>query len=296
MIVALLFAAGQFYAQPTRKVDPEIEKLVPQDVLGWIASSEDLTYSAATLHEYIDGASEIYKALNVCRVVARRYVRQGFPQITADIFEMKGAADAFGAYHHDIREGAEVKIGKESEYEGATLAFWKGRYVVYVTAATASEPVREAILAIGRAVSGVIQEDPPPPDLLKLLPKSRLNSGDTRYFHDHFLLNLYYYVADENVLNLTPETEGVLARYKTRQGAPITCLVIRYGSGPDARAAEAKFTGAYLAGAEAGLGITENGRWTGFRAKGNLACVVFDAPERADAISLLDKICGGAEK
>jgi hypothetical protein len=290
MTIAILFALGQFYANPCRKVDSEIEKIVDKEILGWTTPAADSVYVPANLHEYIDGASEIYKALNVRRV-ARRYVKQGFPEITADLFEMNTAADAFGAYRHDIRDGADVRIGRESEFEGASLAFWKDRYVVYVTAASASDPVREAILAIGAAIANAIPGNPPPPALLDLLPSERLQPGGTRYFHGHFLLNLYYYVSDENLLNLDSGTEGILARYKTADGPPTTCLVIRYRAA--ARAARDQFVREYLHDADPGLlAKTENGRWTGVRGKDKLLCVVFDAPARADAVQLMDRIAG----
>ncbi|HUW61415.1 MAG TPA: DUF6599 family protein [Candidatus Bathyarchaeia archaeon] len=293
MILAFLFAVGQFYAHPGRKVDPEIEKLVPKEVLGWTTPSKDNVYSAANLHEYIDGASEIYKALNVQRVVARRYIKQGFPQITADIFKMKTSADAFGAYHHDTRDDADVHVGRESEFDSATLAFWKDRYVVYVTAATASEPVRAAIMAIGEATATAIAGDAGPPSLLNLLPAEGLLPGDTRYFHNHFLLNLYYYVSDKNLLNLDSDSEGILARYKTPEGPPMTSLIVRYPAAAAARAARSEFLHAYLpdAGPDA-LAKTENGRWTGVRIRDKLLCVVFDAPAKADAIQMMDKIAG----
>ena len=293
MIAAVLFTVGQFYAHPDRKVDTEIEKVVPKEALGWKATASDNVYSAANLHEYIDGASEIYKALNVRRVVARRYVKQGFPQITSDIFKMKTPADAFGAYHHDIRDGADAHIGRESEFDSTMLAFWKDRYVVYVTAATASEPVRAAILAIGQAIANAIAGDAPPPSLLDLLPKEGLLPGDTRYFHNHFLLNLYYYVSERNLLNLDSVCEGILARYKTSEGAPMTCLIIRYPAQAAARAALSDFLSGYLpdAGPD-GAARTEDGRWTGVRMADKLLCVVFDAPAKADAIQTMDKIAG----
>jgi len=293
MVVAFLFAAGQLYAQPGRKIDSEIEKLVPKNILGWTAPAKDTVYSAANLHEYIDGASEIYRALNVQRVAARRYIKQGFPQITADFFKMKTPADAFGAYHHDIRDGADAHVGRESEYDGASLAFWKNRYVVYVTAATASEPVRAAIMAIGEATANAIPGDGDPPSLLNLLPAQGLLPGDTRYFHNHFLLNLYYYVADKNLLNLDSDTEGILARYKTPDQQPMTCLIVRYPAAVAARAAHSEFLQNYLPDACPNhVAKTENSRWTGVRSGDKLLCVVFDAPAQADAIQLMNKIAG----
>ena len=291
MIVALLFAAAQVYACPGRKVDPDIEKSVPNELLGWTAPEKDSVYSAENLHEYIDGASEIYKAFNVRRVVARRYAKQGSPHITADIFEMKTPADAFGAYHHDIRDGESAEFGRESEYQGASLAFWKDRYVVYVTAPAASEPVRQAILSIGSAVANAIPKNPHPPAILNRLPAEGILPAQTRYFHSHFLLNLYYYVADGNPLNLDSDTKGILARYKTNQATPMTCLVIQYARKADARAAYSKFLKAYLPdGGQAAIAKTENGLWTGIRAHDKLVCVVFDAPAKADALTLIEKI------
>lgn len=292
MIVTLLFAASQFYSHPGRKVDFDMEK-VAREISGWTAAEKDAVYTAADLHEYIDGASEIYKRLNVRRVAVRRYVRAGAPQITADLFEMDTPGDAFGAYHHDIRDGAPAQIGRESEFEGASLAFYKDRYVVYITGATADEATRQAIQAIGSAICNAIRGDAPPPALLNLLPPDGLISGGTRYFHDHFLLNLYFYVADDNLLNLDQHTNGVLARYKTAQGQPMTCLVIQYPKKSAADAARLKFLAGYLPDCDPdGAGKTEDGRWTGVRARDKVVCVVFDAPAKADALELIDKIAG----
>lgn len=302
MVLALLFAVGQFCGQTPRKADLELKEILPRDVLGWSAVAGDAEYTAETLHQYIDGASEIYRLLNVRHVVARRFAKPGAPDIVADVFEMKTASDAFGAYHHDIRDGAEVGIGQESEYSGSTLAFWKDRYFICVTAGPGPEPMQEAVVGIGGAIAAAISEEGTPPRLVSLLPAENLRPDTTRYFHNHFSLNLYYYVADENLLDLDMNTEGVLARYATDNNGRMVCVVVQYPEEDTARGALARFTRGYLpeAGASevgaSGAARTENGKWAGAKSSGNRVFVVFDAPTQAAATGMLEKISKAADR
>lgn len=296
MALALLFAASQFCGQAPRKAEVGLSTAFPRDVAGWAAAGDEI-YTPETLHQYIDGASEIYKLLNVRRVLARRYVKPGAPDIVADIFEMKTAADAFGAYHHDIRDGAVAGIGRESEYSGSTLAFWKDRYFVCVTAGPGPGPMQEAVTGIGRAIAAAVAEDGKPPALTGLLPAEGLRPDTVRYFHNHFSLNLYYYVADENLLDLNMNTEGVLARYATAGNGRMVCVVVQYPEEDAARAALDRFKRGYVPEAASGSAArTENGKWAGAESRGNRVFAVFDAPTRAAATGMLEKISEAADQ
>ena len=110
------------------------EALFPADVDGWKPAAPEESYAAETLHQYIDGAAEVYLALGVTGARAMKYARPDRPEIIADVFEMGTSAGAYGAFHHDVRNGANAGIGAEADQDGGALAFWKGRHFVSVIA------------------------------------------------------------------------------------------------------------------------------------------------------------------
>lgn len=268
--------------------------MVPRTVRGWQAEPTDAVYNADTLFDYIDGGAEVYRSFHVRKVLARKYVKSGAPEIVADIFDMGSSADAFGAYHHDVREGADVAIGQESEYLQGALSFWKGRYCVAVTAVQETDDAREAVLELGRAIAAAIPKEGPPPNLIRLLPTKDLRRGHVHYFHDLSCLNYYYFLTEENLLGLDGKAEGVLARYKPEGSATDVSWVlflIRYPSPSLAREAHARFLRGYLPDADSeGAAQTENGKWAAAVLRNDLIVGVFDAPSKDDIVGLIDAI------
>ena len=78
------------------------------DSFGNRQAGKESPVTADTLFDFIDGGAEVYRSFNVQRVVSRRYGRTGAPDLMADLFDMGSSRDAFGAYHHDIRDGKEL--------------------------------------------------------------------------------------------------------------------------------------------------------------------------------------------
>lgn len=271
----------------------DLPDLVPDQVLGWTAEPPDGLYDGETLYEYIDGGAEVYRALNVRRILGRRYVSPEGPEIIADLFDMGSSRDAFGAYHHDLREGEPVGIGRESEYLEGGLAFWKGRYFVSIIALGETEEVREAVLELGRSIAGRVSEEGEFPEILALLPEEGRLAGHTRYFHSHLSLGRHLPLPGENPLGLGEETEGLLARYASTPGegqdpAPATLLLVRYSDEDAADDAAARLADLFFVGAgpeEAGQG--EDGSWTATRAEGETLIAVLGAATRDDADRLL---------
>ena len=263
---------------------------LPPEVRGWTPSGPDARYSAETLYDYIDGGAEVYRAFNVREVLARQYAKPDAPDILADVFDMGTSEDAYGAYHHDMREGESPGIGRESEYMGGALAFWKGRYFVSIIAFDDTDDARRAVLGLGEAVDAAIPDDGGPPDIVQFLPRDGLLAQHVHYLHNHFSLNLHYFVAEENLLGLDQQTEGVLARYALPHAAggesgdtPSVLLLIRYPGGPAAGKAYESFAAVYLPDADTDGNVkTENGKWTGARHRGRFVIIVFDAPSKAD--------------
>lgn len=283
--VGLMLGAGGCATTP----DPLT--MLPAEVEGWKAAGQDRLYTAETLYRYIDGGAEVYRAFDVQRVFARRYVKPGSPDILADVFEMASPGDAFGVYHHNLRKGQDVGVGQESEYLAGSLAFWKGRYFVSIMPFEETPSVARTVRTLATVIDRTIRESGSPPDLVCLLPQSNRIAGSLRYFHTHTSLNAYYFLADSNILELNMETEGVLARYQAEERShaathSLLLMVVRYPSSERAHGAYVSFREAYLPDADAeGIALTENGRWAGAVVKGRHLIIGLDAYSREQLCS-----------
>ncbi len=255
--------------------------LLPSEVNGWTAASPDGVYDGETLFNYINGAAEVYRSFGVRTVVARQYNKHGAPDMVVDVYDMGSPRGAYGAYHHDIRAGAEAGIGQESDHYPGALSFWKGRFFVSITAFEVTDEAGRAMLVLGRIVADAIPKKGARPTLVRLLPTDGLLRSQVHYFQDHVLLNTHRFVAKDNLLGLGLDTEGVLGRYRTPGSteAPYAVAVIKYASGARARRALTAFSESYmLDGKPDGFAQTKKGLWVGAHADGRYLIAVFDAP------------------
>lgn len=285
-------------AAATAETEPaaRLAQMLPSEVDGWKPNEADGLYDADNLYDYINGGAEVYRSFNVRSVRARRYAKPGEEDLIADLFDMGTPQDAFGAYHHDMREGINPGVGQESEQTESALSFWKGPYFVSLLALDETDDARRALLALGRAIADAIPEEGAPPALLRFLPKTGLLPSQVHYFHDHLCLNLHYFLADENLLKLDRTTEGMLARYvwgKPGQPKAPGCVLVlaRYPDAHHARQAHRRFMQVYLPDADAnGMATTEDGRWAGARLRKDLFIGVFDAQSNRDVERMFGQV------
>src|SRR5512140_654148 len=235
-----LLGALTMTAAPTQP--PELAPLLPAQAEGWQGDGADELVDRDGLFQLIDGGAEAYRALNVRRVLERRYVKPSAPDIMVDLFDMGSSADAYGAYHCSMREGKSAGVGQESELQGANLAFWKGRYFASVVPLRRSPSAQSAVMAIGKAIAANIAETGEPPALTRMLPASGLVPSQVHYFHDWPLLRAIGFFSGESSLGLDADTEGLLARYRLpgadagSEGSAL--LLVRYPTAERARAAK----------------------------------------------------------
>ncbi len=252
--------------------------ILPGKVDGYRSDGEDGRYDRVTIFDLIDGGGEVFLALGVRAVVSRRYKKPGAPEVQVDLFDMGSSSDAFGAYHHDLREGKSAGIGHESEGSSSALFFWKDRYYASVIAFADNAQGRDAVLSVGRVVADRIAAPGEVPKLVGLLPPIGLVSSQLHYFHTWPLLQRHYQFADENLLGLASDTEGVLARYRDGDSgdASAALLLVRYPSADRAARAAERFTSRWLPGADAGI-VRKQAGWAGVRQLDDLLIGVFDA-------------------
>ncbi len=263
---------------------------IPATAGPWL-SEADQVFDAATIFGYIDGAGEVYRSYNMKRLVARRFHKDGKPDIVVDAFDMGTAGDAFGVFTHDL-DGEDAGIGQGSTYKAGLLSFWKDRYFLSVYAEEETDETKALILDLGRAIARAIPGEGTKPALLGLLPPDGLEAGRVRYFHNHSVLNYHFFVADTDILELGGTAEAALAEYGRSR-----LLVAAYADAGAARRAEASFAGTYMpdAGGESAV-KTENGLWTALRVRGRFLAVVFDDATEERARARLDAVEALARK
>ena len=261
---------------------------LPLESGGWKWDRKDLNYNRRTIFDYIDGAGELYLSYNFQGVRVRRFEKPGQPSIIAELFDMGSSEEAYGVFSFE-RQDEDAGIGQGAEFGGGLLRFWKGKFFVSVYAEGDGPEVEPAILSLGREVANSIKMTGPLPKLISVLPDGQagLVEKSIRYLHSHVLLNQRFFVANQNILHLSPKTDAVLAPY-LREGKKIHLLLIRYFTPKEAEAALQSFKKAYMpeAGEKETL-QTEDKRWTGARRQKEFILIVFGAPREASARELI---------
>lgn len=278
------------------KMNPEIS--LPAAAAGWRWDGKEMKYDSKSVFKYMDGAAELYLAYGFQNLKVRRFEKPNQPPITLELYDMASSENAYGVFSFE-RQDEPVGIGQGSEFGGGLLRFWKGKYFVSIYADIGGVEVESAILTMGRTTADSIQEMGPEPKLVDFIPGKDFGLVDrsVRYLKSHVLLNQRFFVAHQNILNLSQRTEVVLAQY-AREKQKTHLLLIRYPGVKESRDAYQSFMGAYLPDTGGkGLLKTEDQKWTMARQGGEVIVVVFGAPAAADAEALLkateEKLSGG---
>jgi hypothetical protein len=249
------------------------------------------TFKGKSLYKYIDGAAEVYLAYNFRQVSAVRYLKTNHPDITADVYWMGSAEDAFGVFSLEHQD-PEVGIGQGSEFGGSLLRFWKGKYFVSVLGNGTGKELDEAVLNLGRELAKGIKETGQPPRLLGYLPgNDNLPPADQVCFlRSHILLNRSFFISHQNILLLGKDVEAVIARYPLGKNK-LRVLLIRYPTTLKAYSAFSSFTKSYLPEAQiSGSVRTEDGLWTRAETHQKLVIIVFGANQESEAKQLVQNI------
>jgi hypothetical protein len=266
----------------------ELRVKLPSQIDGWTAAKDRL-FDNKTIFSYINGAGEVYRAYNLRQCLSRRFSKPNQPAIILDIFDMGSAPDAFGVFTHDT-EGEVLDVGQDARYRPGWLSFWQHRFFVSIYMEEESTAAEKAVKELGRQVATRIGIKGRRPPILTQLPRKGLVTGSIRYLHHPVVLNYHYYVADENILNLTPHTDAVLAAYRHDKGQA-RLLIVAY---PDSQTAEKALSGFlrhYLPDADrSGTALLENGKWAAALTIGQMLAIVLEADTRSLAENLLQSV------
>ena len=256
---------------------------LPAEVNGWRAAGKTRRFGRGGLFDYMNGAGELYLSYDFQEIQVQEYTRPDAPRITAEAYRMSTSEDAYGVFSHDP-EGEDVGVGQGNAYAAGLLCFWKGTYFFRILAESETPEAKAAIVSLAHTLARPVADGPLPP-ILRRLPPDRLEAASVRYFHTQVSLNAIYYLADENLLDLSPRTEAVMGTYR-RNDEKLRLLVVRYKNPQQAEAAYREFGRVYLKDRPPAPGLRrvesiEEGRQVGALVERQFLALVFEAKSRA---------------
>jgi len=200
-------------------------------VPGWTPAGDAETFDSENLYDLVNGQAESFFAYGFEQVAVRHYENAEGTRLDVEVWQLATPADAYGLFTAQ-RAGTPATIGNDGDADpGRRLAFWQDRYVAHVRA---RQEVNDADLqALAEAVSAALPSGGKRPALMDHLTPDGLVAHSAIFFHEEISIQSDLWLGGENLLGLSPETYGVLARYDVG-GAMARLLLVQY---PDAEAA-----------------------------------------------------------
>jgi hypothetical protein len=261
-------------------------ELLPEKINGWIASDTARLYSGEEIFDYMDGAGEIYRSYNFNNLLVQRYACPSKEEILVEIFDMGSARNAYGVFTYMQGRGTGVSIGQNGEYKFGLLTFWKDKYFVCVQIEKENNEASRTVFDIGKSISNAIPAKGVIPEIIGYLTKNKIVEKSIRYFFRYEILNIHYFVADKNILNLTDSTDGVLVKLKNDKS---TILLIGYPDKEQTNSAYDSFIAHYMPdGKGNGIVETENKKWTACVKEKKYLLINFDSPTKEQAVITID--------
>lgn len=299
---------------------------LPKQVGSWTRPDAPRRITADTIFDYMDGGGELYVGYRFDHLDVYEYqaADASVGTVLVELYWMQTSDDAFGLLSTDWT-GEAVAVGRRADstapprtgavpphralYGAGLLRLWSGNLFARVLASRETPAARDAVLAIGSALS--VGGDSIPPGLLRAVPDSAapptparsrpgtpLRIDRTCFFRSYLVLNSQYFLASHDILNLNTGVSAATAEYAPSQpGArPTRLILVRYASSTDAVTAAKTFTRAYLpdaagtpGGTEGGVAATEHGL-VAWSVQGPGLAIVLDARDTATARTLANHV------
>ncbi len=287
---------------------------LPKTVGVWNRPDSPRIINSKNIFKYMNGAGELYLGYRFRHLEVFDYTSDSQDKILVELYFMEAADDAFGLLSLDWG-GEPVSFDDSSAetsnkfftsstkalYGGGLLRSWSDFIYARVMAERETPASKEAVLALGKAITANTQ-NPPEPELVKILPLKigsawKLRIDRLSFFRSHLVLNSIYYLSHENILDLDLSAEAVIAPYEhiSNSGDPIRSqfLLVQYENLERARNALNHFRDAYLpeykkeitadsAANSPSLFKLEDG-WLAYKLLGKYIAIVFECPDQESA-------------
>ncbi|OGP89551.1 MAG: hypothetical protein A2031_03120, partial [Deltaproteobacteria bacterium RBG_19FT_COMBO_43_11] len=232
IIAAILFMIT--FTEASAKMNERTFKL-PKTVGIWTRPDSPQMVNSSNIFDYMDGAGELYLAYRFKKLEVYKYTATGREYIEVEIYFMETPNDAFGLLSHDWGgESVDLRASRPETikasrpplaralYGAGLLRIWSGSVYARIMATRQTPESKKAVLSLGRTIAGWDKLSNEP-DLLNVLTDEiadgwKLKFDSIRYFHTQLVLNIFYYLSLENILNLDRSAEAVTATYEKTGG------------------------------------------------------------------------------
>lgn len=266
----------------------QFDEILPKHLEGWSTAGEDKVYTRSTIFDYMNGAGEVYLAYDFQQLFVREYTKESYGSVLVEVYQMGSSEDAYGVFTHDM-EGEDVNIGQGAVYGLGLLRFWKGCIFSRVFAEKENDDTKSFIFTIAHRISDSIT-DGNVPLLVACLPEKGLMRRSIRYFHKKISLDVHYYLAESNILNLSERTSAVLSRY-LRNGIKQWLLIVQYTDSKEAKKSYEQFNKIYFRnnltfGQTERVEEVEEGKFVSVKCFDKFLILVFESADKSLARSI----------
>jgi hypothetical protein len=175
---------------------------------GWDVLYAPEHYTAENLHEYIDGAAELYRRYDLQEMVTATYANRADSSLTftIDLYKLASPFCAFGVYSFyrqpDSRFAA---IGVQAVVSSMNVRFWQANYYINIVSGTTDPRMALKLLEAAQALSSRLPTGPAP-DELSLLPPEDQVPNSQKYIQRNYLgidglnhvVEARYHTAEDN--------------------------------------------------------------------------------------------------
>jgi hypothetical protein len=294
---------------------------LPKTVGVWKRSDSPMVVDASNIFQYMNGAGELYLAYRFKKLEVYEYKARGRESIEVEIYFLETTDDAFGLLSQDwggepvnlsASQPEAVKASRSSLpralYGAGLLRTWSGTKYARIMVTRQTPESKKAVLALGRAIAGW-DKPADEPYLLNILPDEiadgwKLKPNQIRYFHTQLVLNMFYYLSLQNILNLDHSAQAVMAAYeKTGSEKPKQAwvLFVKYATPEKASRALDLFRKSYItksAKANTNIGTPEEPTifqvkdgWLGYKLKHDSLALVFKCPDEKSTQAMIIGLC-----
>ncbi len=293
---------------------------LPKIVGVWNRPDSPRVINSKNIFKYMNGAGELYLGYRFRHLEVFDYTSGNQDNILVELYFMETSDDAFGLLSLDWG-GEPVAFGGSTTatsnkfftssarafYGGGLLRLWSDKNYARVMAERETPASKEAVLALGKAITASAK-NPPEPGLVKILPLEigsawKLRLDRLSFFRSHLVLNSIYYLSHENILDLDLSAEAVIAPYEhtSNAGDPKRSqfLLVQYENLDRARKALNHFHDAYLSEykKQTVTGSAANGTrlfrledgWLAYKQLGKYFAIVFECPDQESARTIIQK-------
>jgi hypothetical protein len=249
-------------------------------VAGWTPDGELRILNQDTIYNLVDGQAVAFFAYGFQQVAVQSYMNAEEAVLSIEVWQLATPPDAYGLFTAGA-SGTPVKIGQANEVAsepGRRLMFWQERFLVNVRAR--QELPDTDLQSFAEAVSKALPSGGTRPALMDRLPTEALVAQSALFFHEEISIQNEIWLGGENILGLSQETDGALARYDLG-GTTARLILVQY---PTAAPAPAGLAALKSAGVD-GLVVAD--------VSDNLLGAVFGKVDRAIAEALLAKALAG---